>query len=178
MGDVWCALVPPRPHPEPPRPTPRPPGRGVAGTGSGPPRALPRRGALGRGAVTTRTTRRCWALLPRWPGLALACPPSFGVRSVRRGVLCVRGAGASGPPLPPVASAAPRPRGVCVWVSRRGSTRSSPRTPPVPPAPPPAEVGLRPRRRLGARPAPVPGFSLARAGERVSERRSPPVPPS
>lgn len=95
------------------------------------------------------------------------------------GGCCVSvGRGPLAPPLPPVASAAPRPRGVCVWVSRRGSTRSSPRTPPVPPAPPPAEVGLRPRRRLGARPAPVPGFSLARAGERVSERRSPPVPPS
>lgn len=57
---------------------------------------------------------------PRWLGLALACPPSLGVRSVCWGCVCLcLWGGSLRVPLLPIssppsaASAAPRPWGVC-----------------------------------------------------------------
>lgn len=183
FGVPW---LPPRPHPEPPRPTPCPPGRGVAEMGSGPPRALPRRGALGH-EVRSRRERPAGA--GPFP-LAGSGSPSRARRrsgsapSAGGVCVCVCGAGASGspssrsplPPPPPL----PRPvPGVCAGEPPGLDPLASED------APDPAGSVVRlasPRRlwprRRGARPAPVPGFSLACASERASERRSLPVPPS
>lgn len=174
-------------------PTPNPRARLRARLGGVWPRWAPAR--LGPCPVGARLDTRCGhdvndPLVPvPSPSLARARPR---VPAVARGPLRLLGVCVSvsvgreppGPPPPDLLSPLRRlcraPSLGCVRVSRRGLTRSRPRTPLIPPALSSGLLprgGLRPRRR-GARPAPVPGFSLACASERASERAAVPAGPT